>query len=92
MKKLLPIALCLHTAGFIAAAIAHAAGLLSFNVLTPGGISGALLIAAVLAFACIDYRRKPSFRARRSPEMATQSTDPRPNGPGPDWTYTTRIK
>jgi hypothetical protein len=92
MKKLLPIALCLHAAGFIAVAAAHAAGSIAFDVLTPAGIAGALLVAAVLAFACGDYRRKPSFRARRSAETAALSDDPRPDVPRPDWTYTTRMK
>lgn len=92
MKKLLLIALCLHAASFIAAAVAHAVGWISFDVLTPGGIAGALLIATMLGFACGDYRRKPSFRARRSAEKAALSNDPRPEVPRPDWTYTTRMK
>lgn len=92
MKKLLLIALVLHALGFIAAALAHAAGFISFNVLSPAGIAGALLVAALLAFGCTDYRRKPAFRARRSPDAAALTSDPRPEGPGPEWTYTTRMK
>ena len=88
MKKLLPCALALHLIAFVAAVLAHAAGLIVFNVLTPAGIGGALLIAALLAFACLDYRRKRAMRVRRSATVA----DPRPAVAPPDWTYTTRTR
>jgi hypothetical protein len=92
MKKLLTFALVLHAACFTAAAFAYAAGFVSFNVLSPGGITGAVVIAVVLLFAWADYRRKPSFRVRRSAQGVAADVDPRPAGPGPDWTYTTRTK
>ena len=88
MKTLLPCALALPVAAFTAAALAHAAGLITFNVLTPAGIAGALLMTALLAFAGADYRRKRALRVRRS----ATAPDPRPAGPGPDWTYTTRVR
>jgi hypothetical protein len=92
MKNLLPFVLAFHVAGFIAAALAHTAGLVSFDVLSPGGVIGAGVIAVVLAFACADYRRKPSFRVRRSAQATASAADPRPVGRRPDWTYTTRVK
>ncbi|HUR57610.1 MAG TPA: hypothetical protein VM029_07865 [Opitutaceae bacterium] len=87
MKKTLP---SLLAAAFAAAALAHVARLISFNVLTPAGVIGALLIAALLAFAFADYRKKRAYRVRRSPDAAARADDPRPDVAPPDWTYTTR--
>lgn len=92
MKNILVLALVLQTAGFAAAALAHSLGYLAFDVLTPAGVTGALLLAAVLAFAWADYRRKPSFRVRRTREGHSSTTAFRSTLPPPDWTYQTRSK
>jgi hypothetical protein len=69
--------------------VAERIGGVALDVLTPAGITGGVLLAAVLVFASLDYRRKPAFRVRRS---MVSCHDPRPDGPRPDWTYTTRTK
>ena len=90
MKNTLLTLVVLTIAGFIAAAIAHAAGYLQFNVLTPGGIAGTLVVAAVLVFAFSDYHRKPSFRVRRSARDDAPKFGLPTHIPAPDWTYHTR--
>lgn len=90
MKNTLLTLIVLQAAGFIAAAVAHAAGYLQFNVLTPAGFAGALFVGAVLVFACGDYRRKPSFRVRRSGHEDAPGFELPAYIPPPDWTYQTR--
>ena len=90
MKNILVLALVLPAAAFAAAASAHSLGYVSFDVLTPAGITGTLLVAAVIAFVCADYRRKPSFRVRRMGQPHSSNTAFRSTLPPPDWTYQTR--
>lgn len=89
MKKTLLLTLVVYAAAFAAAAAAHAYGYIRFDVLTPVGIAGTLVVAALVAFACVDYRRRRAFRVRRPqpPEGG-----PLPTVPPPDWTYTTRSR
>lgn len=86
MKKILVWVLALHAAAFLALAAAHAYGYVGFDVLTPTGVAGTLVVAALIAFAGADYRRRRAFKVRRpkSPD------EPPPKIPAPDWTYTTR--
>ena len=90
MKNILVSALVLPAAGFAAAASAHSLGYLSFDVFTPAGVAGTLIVAAVFAFVSADYRRKPSFRVRRSGDLDVSGSHFRPAVPPPDWTYQTR--
>ena len=90
MKNTYVLALVLPAVGFAAAVLAHSLGYVSFDVLTPGGVAGMLIVAVALAFVCADYRRKPSFRVRRSSVSDASGSDFRSALPPPDWTYQTR--
>lgn len=89
MKKTLTLALVAYAAAFATAGAAHALGYIRFDVLTPVGIAGTLVVAALVAFACVDYRRRRAFRVRRP---KPPGGDPLPTVPPPDWTYTTRSR
>ncbi len=86
MKKILVWVLVLHAAAFISLVAGHAFGYVDFNILTPAGVTGTLLIAALIAFACVDYGRRRAFRVHRS----KSPDEPPPTRPAPDWTYTMR--
>ena len=87
------IALCLFSAlAFSLAAIAQLAGLILVQSTSLFVLEGGFVAAATLAFAFVDYSRKPSFRIRRT---SVDSTQPAADESGTsssqlDWTYAPR--
>ena len=76
------------------AALVQFAGLVSFSHVSTTALVGGCVVASMVALALGDYARKPAFRVRRTVGDGTEAgpTVNRPAGPGPDWTYTTRVK
>jgi len=80
-------------AACLAASFAHLIDFTTIDVLTLSRIAGAALAISLLALAWFDYRRKPTFRVRRSAGRAESRFPELPaEVPPPDWTYTSRAR
>ena len=66
MKRILVITLLLYALAFTVTALAHAAGGLRFSLFTALSLASALVVSAIVPFACCDYGAQPLFPLRRA--------------------------
>jgi hypothetical protein len=94
MKSLLRILSLISACGFALATVIQTAGIFAIPGVHAAALVGGLAGSCLFALMLGDYARKPAFRVRRASSAPGDAgpTVNRPAGPGPDWTYATRIK